>query len=38
MVDRPLPKTIKQLKELLGLTSYYKMFVKGYGFIREPLT
>jgi hypothetical protein len=38
MVDRPLLMTIKQLKGLLGLTSYYKRFVKGYGSIREPLT
>jgi hypothetical protein len=38
MVNRPLPKTIKQLKGLLGITSYYKRFIKGYGSISEPLT
>lgn len=38
MHDWPIPKSLKGMREFLGLKDYYQKFVKNYGKITAPLT
>jgi hypothetical protein len=38
MVDWSTPKTFTDLRGFLGLTGYYKKFMKNYGILAKPLT
>lgn len=37
MIDLPIPKTLTELRRLLGMFSYYRKFVKNFSVIAAPL-
>ena len=37
VVDWPVPKSVKDIQKFLGLTNYYRQFVKDFAKIAKPL-
>lgn len=37
IINVPIPRTVKQIKSFLGLTGYYRKFIKNYSFVAGPM-
>lgn len=38
VLDMPYPRNVKQIRQFLGLASFFRKFVKNFSMIAEPLT
>ncbi len=38
VLEFPIPATVKQIKSFLGLSGYYRKFIKSYSLIAKPIT
>lgn len=38
VANYPLPKTPKEIKQFLGLSGYYRKFIKDYAMVAKPMT
>lgn len=38
IINWPVPKTLKQLRGILGINGYYRRFIKHYVKLAHPLT
>lgn len=38
IVDRPIPENLKELRSFLGMSGYYRRFIRDYSKLAKPLT
>jgi len=37
MLNWPVPKTVRDVRKFLGLTNYYRQFIKNFATLAKPL-